>query len=257
MDDKIRLRRRSVYRQRGRRRVSIAFPVLVLVCAGAAFLWLQSSDVFAVKEIRASETSRVTQQELAQVTAGFLGESLLSLSTGAVQDALLALPYVRSAEVHRRFPNGLEIELEEYQPAARLETRDGEIWLMTDTGRVLEGAGADAFVDLPLVVPDSSVALEPGEQAPTAISDALAVVPLLGAGSMGAYLPPVDRVTVSSAGSVEVDLSGGTQLRLGDPTRLMDKLMVAADIVEECAKAGKSIEYIDASVPERVAVKAK
>ena len=74
---------------------------------------------------------------------------------------------------------------------------------------------------------------------------------------MGVDLPEVDHVTVSAAGRVSVRLAMGTDLRLGDPVDLEQKIMVSAEILQQCLKDGKAIEYLDASVPARVAVKAK
>ena len=62
MDEKVRERRRSVSRERGRRRgrtVPAACPVVV---AAGAFLWLRSSDVFAVETVTATATEHVTKE---------------------------------------------------------------------------------------------------------------------------------------------------------------------------------------------------
>lgn len=257
MDERIRVRRRSVNRQRGRRRISIIFPVVVLLCAGGAFLWLRSTDVFAVRQVLATATERVTEEEIAQVTSQAMGDSLLRLSTGSLEEALGQLPYVRSADVHRRFPDSLEVELVEYEPVARLQEQSGQIWLMSETGRTLEGTDAASFPGLPLVVPDGSFALTPGEQVTAAVAAALPLAPLFAPGEVGARLPALDRVTVSAGGYVTVELVGGLELRLGDPTELRQKLTAAADTLEAYLQKGQALEYINVIVPERAAVKAK
>jgi cell division protein FtsQ len=257
MDERIRVRRRSVNRQRGRRRISIIFPIVVLLCAGGAFLWLRSTDVFAVRQVVATATERVTTEEIAQVTSPAMGESLLKLSTGDLEEALVKLPYVRSAEVYRRFPDSLEVELSEYEPVARLLDQSGHVWLIADTGRVLEGADAASFTDLPLMVPDTSFALTPGEQVPDAVASALPLAPLFAIGEVGARLPALDRVIVSAGGYITVKLIEGLEVRLGEATELSQKLAAAADTLEQCLQNGQVLEYIDVTVPERAAVKPK
>jgi cell division protein FtsQ len=257
MDERIRVRRRSINRQRGRRRISIIFPVAVLLCASGAFLWLRSTDVFAVRQVVATATERVTKEEIAQVTSQAMGDSLLRLSTGALEEALVQLPYVRSAEVHRRFPDSLEIELVEYQPVARLQDQSGRVWLVSETGRALEGADAASLPDLPLIVPDSSFTLTPGEQVPDAVAAALPLAPLFAAGEVGARLPALDRVTVSTGGYVTVKLVEGLELRLGDPTEFRQKLTAAAETLEVYLQKGQALEYINVVVPERAAAKRK
>jgi hypothetical protein len=56
---------------------------------------------------------------------------------------------------------------------------------------------------------------------------------------------------------VVVVLQGGTELRLGDPTDLKQKMMVAADLIQKYSRDGKVLEYVDTSAGDRVAVKAK
>jgi hypothetical protein len=52
-------------------------------------------------------------------------------------------------------------------------------------------------------------------------------------------------------------LDGGTELRLGTPTDLEQKMTVAADIIQQYLRDGKTLEYVDASAADRVAVKAE
>jgi cell division septal protein FtsQ len=260
MDEKIRDRRRSINRRRGWRRISIVFPVLVLLCAGGLFLWLRSTDVFAVRTITATVTERVTAEEITGAAAEATGESLLRISTGAVEEALLELPYVRSVDVHRRFPDGLDIELTEYEPVARVRWESGEMWLVSDTGRLLEQpdlSDLDPYSDLPLIVAAASFAPVPGKQVPDTVADALPIVPLLGSAKVGGRLPAVERVAISAAGYVTACLAGDVELRLGDPSELEQKLTVAMDILQQCSRDGVVLEYVDATVPDRVAVKAK
>jgi len=46
------------------------------------------------------------------------------------------------------------------------------------------------------------------------------------------------------------------ELRLGEPYGLERKLMVAKDIFQQYLRDGRQIEYMDLSMPERVAVRA-
>ncbi|OFW61034.1 MAG: hypothetical protein A2133_04505 [Actinobacteria bacterium RBG_16_64_13] len=230
---------------------------MLVIAAVALFLWLRSSDVFAVKRITATATARVSLQEISEATSQALGVSLLRLSTGAIEDALLALPYVRSVEVYRSFPNTLEVTLVEYEPVARLQAGNGDIWLVTADGRALEGAQPSEGAGLPLVIPASPVSLVAGEQVPKLIVDALPVVGLLESEGIVGRLPGVEQIRVSAAGGVVLTLEGGAELRLGDATQLEQKLKVAAGRIESYLRDGKQVEYVDVSVPDHAAVKAK
>jgi cell division septal protein FtsQ len=257
MDERIRKRRRSVRLERGRGRRATVFLVVLLLCALAAYLSLRSTDVFAVTRVTATGAEQTAKGQIAAITAGAIGDSLLSLSTDSIREALLGLPYVESAEVHRGFPNTLEIELAEYEPVARLQVNGGDTWLVSDSGKVLEGAEGGRFSDLPLVVPDSWFSVIVGEQVPAAIADALPLAALVRGDEMRSRLPVLARIAVSAAGCATLVLKDGGVLRLGTPEGLDRKLGVAVDIVQQCLKQGRIIEYIDASVADRVAVKAK
>ena len=257
MDEKIRDRRRRVTRQRGRRRAGLVLVAIVVLAAVGLFLWLRSSDVFAVERVTATVTQHVTEEQIGGLTSPALGVSLLRLSTGAIKEGLLSLAYVRSAEVHRRFPDTLEVRLVEYEPFARLNAQDGGIWLVADDGRILEKVRPPRGAGLPLVVYEGSLAPVAGETLPETIVTALPAVELAGTDDFREDLAAVERILVSAAGTVVLALKGVTELRLGDPTGLEYKLTVAKDIFHRYLRDDQQIEYIDLSVPERPAVKAR
>ncbi len=257
MDDRIRRRRESVRRERRRGRRTALFLLALLLCSLGAFLVLRSTDVFAVRRIAATGTARITEEQIASVTSWVMGKSLLSLSTAEVKEALLALPCVEEVEVTRGFPNTLEIEFVEYRPVARVQTRSGSTFLVSDTGQVLEDAQPTESSGLPLLVPDVSYLITVGEKLPAAIADVLPLVEYLRTEEMLTRLPTLRQIAVSAAGCAALILEDGGELRLGTPEDMEQKLGVALDIVQKCLAQGRLIEYIDASVANRVAVKAK
>ena len=271
MDDRIRDRRRFVRRERGRRRVVPILLLALIVIAAGTFLGLRSSSVFAVRTVSATATQHVNQQDIATATAPSLGVNLLKLSTGSIEKALAALPYVREAKVYRDFPNTLEVQLVEYEPVARLQAGEGNVWLVSDDGRALEKITPPRGYTLPLVIPAENLSLAAGDKLPEEIVSALPIVRLLAKdtvvgneddgsvtkNSLADRLPDIKQVAVSAAGDLTLVLADGSELRLGAPTELERKLTVAADIIQQCLRDGKKVQYIDVSVPERAAVKAK
>ncbi len=255
MDRKVRERRQVVSRERGRRRAGWIVVAACLLIALGLFLWLRSSDVFAVKRVTSTALEHVSTQEVERATAEARGVSLLRLGLNGVEKKLLQLPYVRSATLHRAFPNTLEVTLEEYQPAACVQATDGARWLVSDDGRVLEKK-TDAA--LPLIVPESRLDLEPGGKLPQIVAQALPITAALADPAVADVLPKVTKITVSSGGDVTLQLSGPIELRLGDPQQsLKQKLKVAGTIVQQYLRDGKVLSYVDARVPDRPAVKAE
>jgi cell division protein FtsQ len=257
MDRRVRERRHLVNRERGRRRAGLIFLCVLVVAAVALFLWLRSSDVFAVKQVSVPVAHHVTQQEIAGAVSAARGVSLLRLSTGAIERSFEALPYVRSIHVYRQFPNGLEVRLEEYEPIARLRTADGKWWLLADDGRLLEKVGAQPSSPLPVIVAAGQFAARPGGTASQVVVEALPVVLMLRMPQVAESLPTVEQISVSAGGDVVVHLAGGSELRLGVPTDLEQKMTVAVEIIQEYLRDGKTLEYVDASAADRPAVKGK
>jgi cell division septal protein FtsQ len=257
MDKRVRERRRLITRERGRRRGGLVFLGVLVVVAAILFLWLRSSSVFAVEQVTAPDSTHVTQQQIADAVASARGESLLKVSTSAIERDLAKLPYVREVHVYRVFPHALEVRLEEYEPVARVQASSSKAWLVADDGRLLELVGAQASKLLPLIVPDGQFQGKAGEIIPSRVLGALGAAELLEGAELSARLPDVGYVSVSAGGDVVVHMNDGTELRLGAPTDLKQKMMVAAGIIQDYLRDGKALEYVDASAVDRVAVKAK
>lgn len=253
----MRNRRRSVSWERSRGRRTALFLAGLVLCSVVAFLWLRSTDVFAVQRITATGAEQVTEEQLASITSLAIGKSLLSFSSEEVEEAFLTLPYVESVQVVRSFPNTLEIKLVEYRPVARLRASDGQTWLVSDGGTVIEGDATEMPSELPLVVPVAPVHVTAGDQLPASIAAVLPLAECLRSDPVADALPDIDNIAVSAAGCATVVFEDGGELRLGTPDGLRQKLQIAADIVQRCAVQGRVIEYIDASVVDRVAVKGK
>ena len=233
------------------------FVCVLALVAIALFLWLRSSSVLAVEDVTAPVTHYVTERQIADAVSGARGVSLLKVSTGAIEKSLSVLPYVRSIHVHRKFPHTLEIRIEEYDPVARLLTVDGKVWLVSDNGRLLGAAAAQSSVSVPLVVTATQFQAQAGGDIPQVVLAALPVAELLQTTAVAAALPALDRLTVSAGGEVVVYLQGGAELRLGEPMDLKQKITVATQMVQMYLRDGKTLDYVDASAADRVAVKAK
>jgi cell division protein FtsQ len=260
MDERIRDRRRSILRSQGRRYGLLFAVAAVLVVGAALFVWLRSSDVFAVERVTATATASVTSDDIARATSPALGVSLLRVSTSAIEKALLALPYVRSAQVYRDFPHTLEVHIVEYRAAARVRAADGTTWLVSEDGRVLAKVDPPAGASLPLLISETPLSPVAGATIPEAVAASLPVATLLRDGQADATLQPIaslKEIDVSAGGEVSVKLSSAMELRLGQPSKLESKLKAAAEIIQQCLRDQKQVEYVDVSVPDRPAVMAK
>jgi hypothetical protein len=204
-----------------------------------------------------SATTRVSEVELRKATKSALGVSLLRVPIVAIEKALRGVPYVRAAHVYRSFPNTLEVQIVEYRPQARVQVGDGSRWLVADDGRVLQKDPGDSS-SLPLFVTDGDTEPVPGKD--LASPKLLAALPMAGSiGGSGTWTitHPIDRIVVTSGGEVTIRLSGGAEIRMGEPTDLKQKLRVASEILDRYIREGKSPAYVDVRVLSRVVAKPK
>jgi len=227
----------------------------LVLLAAAGFLWWRASDVFAVKRVYATPTVHVTTEQIELAVAEAMGKNLLVLSTAGIAKRLLEFPYVRSVEVHRRFPDGLQVEIGEYEPVARVRVGE-DIWLAAEDGRVLEKAAAARWASLPLVVSELSTAVQEGAKLPETTTRALMVAKLVAEDKALAGVAKLNYVFVSTGGAVVLRLADGPEIRLGEPDNLDQKLKVASKIIKDYLTEGKQLHYVDVSVPGRAAVSA-
>jgi len=107
--------------------------------------------LFQIEEITVTGSDRYAPDEIIEVSGIEIGENLLRLDTGRIEQELLtAFPYIASVSVERRFPHRVELVITQYLPeAAAIE--DGEAALITLEGKMLERGLVNVPAGLPLV----------------------------------------------------------------------------------------------------------
>lgn len=256
MDARIRGRRREVGRSRGMRRLTVVLLALSATTLVLGFYWLRSSDVFAVRQASYAVAEHVSEAELRAVIDPVSGVNLLQLSTKALEAELHQIPYIRSARVYRRFPHGLEIDIEEYVAVARVRDSQGVEWMLGDDGMVLGEAGASSH-GLPVVVPEADLSPQAGVPTAPQVAAAIPLAVMVDDGLSWPSAHPVKQVSVLRTGESTLVLEGGGEIRLGDPAKLDEKLTVALEIIDRYSKDGKKLDYVDVRVPTRVVAKAR
>ena len=77
--------------------------------------------IFPVREVRLQAApAHVTRNQVEIIVRRALRGNFFTLDLDAVRDAFARLPWVRNVELRRRWPDRLEVELEEHEPLARL-----------------------------------------------------------------------------------------------------------------------------------------
>lgn len=118
---------------------------LLTLCAAVALgwalvLWFLSRPLFPLRElVVVTKPSQVTEEQLDYAARMAVQGNFFTVDLQAVRETFEKLPWVRKAEVRRRWPDALELRIEEHDAVAywtvsdsgdaRLVNRQGEVFI--------------------------------------------------------------------------------------------------------------------------------
>ena len=190
--------------------------VLCVLVVGAGVRWVSRMPVFNIRAVQVvgdvEHHNAVTLR--ANVTPHVMG-SLFRIDLAEVREAFQAMPWVRSAVVHRVFPNRLKVKLQEHQVVA-FWGAESESKLLNSFGEVFEAnVGEIDQESLPrLIGPENQSA------------EVLEMYQLLAPHFEHAALP-LEELQLTARGSWRARLEPGTVIELGRA----DKQEIAASSV--------------------------
>jgi cell division protein FtsQ len=133
--------------------MNLAADILLVLAVtgltGAASVALQRLPFYPLRQILVdSRIAQVTPAQLEQATRVALTGNFFTIDLDGARAAYEKLPWVRNAEVRRRWPDALELRIEEHRAVARWRQADGESRLVNDFGEVFAAASE---VELPVL----------------------------------------------------------------------------------------------------------
>lgn len=119
-------------------RIANAMLLIVTAALLAALVWrIASIEVFAVKGIEVvGNVAHVTREQVRTIAVNELKGTFFTVDLRGAQAAFEKLPWVRRVDVRRRWPNQLEVIVEEHRALARW----GNSALVNHHGEMFEGA---------------------------------------------------------------------------------------------------------------------
>ncbi len=194
-----------------------------------------------VEDVLVTGRVRTDSGEILQVLQLDRGLPILGFDPHEAQERLELLPWVAKADVERRLPGLVFVRLEERQPMA-LWQLDRRFSVIDKDGRVIQGARAERFRDLPLVV------------GPGAPEHAAALLKLL------RREPDLQRQVIAATRVGErrwnLLLSDDIEVKLPEEgTSAAWSLL--ADLVREHGLLARDITHIDLRLPDRMIVRGR
>lgn len=224
-------RQRRLVRRSRRRQISrrIAFLILTL---GVAFLAV--TVFFRVEKLNVTGTAHYTAEEITATLGIEKGDNLFSFRVSSLESKLMkTYPYLSRVKIERQLPDGLLVQAVDAVPTLAIDVEGGGCFLADAQGKLLEqAAGAPAGV-----APVTGVVIsggkagqvltgEDGERVDTLLHVTRAL-------DKQGMMEDVDFVNVSAAYDVRFGYLGRLDVRLGEATKLTEKLRMLARIVND------------------------
>ena len=214
---------RTVERRQARRRVWKMFGVILgipVLLAGlawgglAAWRAMFSENIFfQIQQIEVTTDGDLGREHILEYAKVSVGQNLFAVNPNQIRDLLMSVPVVANAQVGRRLPDTLVIELTERVAVARLGRAGAGSPLALDSqGYVLGPSSVRAR--LPVVVGIRDVGLRPGDKVKDPmLAEALTVLEVCNQAGMRLELT-VTTIDVSNEEQLAVGLSTGEQVLL-------------------------------------------
>ncbi|HPE15563.1 MAG TPA: FtsQ-type POTRA domain-containing protein [Oscillospiraceae bacterium] len=215
------------HRTRGRFHALYMLLSAVLICAAIVG---GSIVFFRVKTIEVSGASRYTRSEIIAASGIQSDENLFLINKfSVVRSMFKRLPYLDTIMIRRRLPDTMVITVTECQPAAVLETQDGD-WLMDKQSKLLEQATGDypRVVGLAPLSPSAGDILALGEAGADNLTALQTLLPFLQEHDLETHVASID---FTEAGRVTLDYDGRLTVYLAVEDDLDYKLRFFVEVL--------------------------
>ena len=233
------------------------------ICLGLVLIYyhLLTSPFFCIKDIRDIEisgTKRLNAALICQMTGLGPGTNLLALRPARVEQTLAAHPWIARAELTRKWPNRLQLTIQEREPMALVQL--GELYYADRHGSLLKPLSPGDPHEFPVITGlKKEQFIDVQGFPPVVFEGVLALLDLL-----KETPPPLNLANISE---IHVDQERGFTLyanglksavHLG-PKDLPEKLKKFASVWPVLKQHGyqSQVEYINLDYPQRVLLSLK
>jgi POTRA domain, FtsQ-type len=231
---------------------SVIVGVVLLAVAIGGYVAARNTSVFAVQTIEVRGGTPQIRREVRAALRVELGQSLLRVDAGAIDQRLSSLSGVRSFAYDHAFPHTLRVVIHPERPA--LVLRQGRAaYLVATGGRVLRPLSHPHLSGLPRLYVTKDVKISVGATPSGEVVAAAAAAAV----ARGAALPGGVHFVVAGPHGLTLLLGAAFELRLGDASDLRLKVAIARRILRVSGPVTTGDGYLDVSLPERPVLSAK
>lgn len=217
---------------------NLLYALAAVLMVYAILFLLIHLPVFPLRKIDVNgQLSHVNRDQVKLIVQQEMRGNFFTLDIKQIRGAFEKLPWVRSVNVRRRWPDRLEVELEEHQALARW----GGIGLVNTRGEVFQAASDQQLPEFIGPTPESAREIAEHYDYFRTTLGALKLTPV--------------QIVLSPRHSWQVRLKGGLNLELGRE-EVKQRLAKFAGVYERTvAKLPETVNYVDLRYPNGFAVR--
>lgn len=220
--------------------------------AGEAAAAVLSTPLLHIRHIQVKGVESLPPAEIAKVYAAANlpnKTNFLLTPTGRLQTQVRALPWVRTATVHRQFPHTVTVDLTPREPVAQVQAAGG-IWEVDNAGLPIRAVRREMMGRLPLIVWQQPTPVKPGSLfGDHALQSALALS-LWAQKETGVHLA---KIEVDQSDNICLNMKDGIPIKFGPDTDLEAKQKLVVTLYRRDPNIAQRIAKIDVSCPTDVA----
>lgn len=218
---------------------------LALALAAGAFFWLSQSSLMSVDQVKVEGNIVVPADFIIETAGPYLrGRSLLERVDQRAAEVLTEVPYIKSVDFDRRFPDTIYIEVIEYQPVLSLAASESFYLMASDDTAIMKLE--QPRTDMPLLATREACEVAAGER--LECPDANTGVQFV------ADIPPNFNYKFADLyvenGRISATTTDGSKVNFGTLDQYELKFEVLRQLLARSASPGVTVT-IDVSVPER------
>lgn len=222
----------------GARILSVALSVACLWTLVTAF----TGGDFTIERAVVPSTTLLTEAQIRSIAA-VDGLPVFGVDAAAVRTRLMAQPEIQSADVVVRWPNQVEIKIDERRPMIEWDDGGQVWWLSADGVAFLKHGDLDNLIRVKAEKPSLDIKRD-------ALTPVISPERLWAAGALLAQVPEVEGLEYHpDHGYGFTDPAGGWQAYFGDGGDMVLKMQLYRKIAEVLAQRGIAAELVSVEDP--------
>ena len=142
-------RHRQLLRRGRQALVALAVLLGFLLIADQTVRYARTADAFAIREVVVDGNVRLEPIDVRRTAGLQIGSNAFEISMEQARDRLLQHPWVKDANVVRKLPNRVRVQVVERTPVALVAL--DQLYLVSEEGAVFKRIGVDDPADLPVI----------------------------------------------------------------------------------------------------------